>query len=55
MILLILFLAVATALAIEAVRLALHDGPGTQRPPASHVDDPRFHSPGTFWSPGAFH
>ena len=55
MTILIVFLAVATALAIEALRLALHDGPGTQRPPASHVDDPRFRSPGTFWSPGAFH
>jgi hypothetical protein len=52
---LIVFLAVATALAIEAVRLVLHDGPGAQRPPASHVDDPRFRSPGSFWSPGAFH
>ena len=55
MTILILFLAVATALAIGAVRLALHDGPGSQRPPASHADDPRFHAPGTFWSPGAFH
>ena len=52
---LILLLVVATALAIEAVRLALHDGPGTQRPPASHVEEPRFRAPGSFWSPGAFH
>ena len=45
MTILIVFLAVATALAIEAVRLALHDGSGPQRPPASHFEDPRFHAP----------
>ena len=42
---LILLLVVAAALAIEAVRLALHDGSGPHRPPASHVEDPRFHAP----------
>jgi hypothetical protein len=42
---LILLLAVATALAIEAVRLVLHDGSGPQRPPASHFEDPRFRAP----------
>ena len=57
---LILFLAAAAALAVEALRLASHDGRGSQRPPASHVEDPRFRSPassqpGPFWSPGAFH
>ncbi len=31
--------------AVEAVRLVLHDGPGPQRPPASHFEDPRFHAP----------
>ncbi len=42
---LILLLAVATALAVEAVRLVLHDGRGPQRPPVSHHEDPRFRSP----------
>ncbi|MBC9732021.1 hypothetical protein [Nocardioides marmotae] len=42
---LILLLLVATALAVETVRRTRHDGSGPSRPPASHVEDPRFHSP----------
>lgn len=44
---LMLFLVVAVALSLESVRLMVRDGRGPQRPPASHLDDPRFHSPGT--------
>ena len=42
---LMLFLAVAVALSLESVRLMIRDGRGPQRPPVSHVEDPRFHSP----------
>jgi hypothetical protein len=42
---LFLHLVDATALATEAVRLALHDGSGPQRPRASNFEDPRFHAP----------
>jgi hypothetical protein len=46
---LILLLAVTTALAIEAVRLTLHDGRGPQRPPMSHAEDPSFRAPSRFF------
>ena len=43
---LILILSVlALALVVDAVLLALHDGRGPQRPPASHFDDPQFRTP----------
>lgn len=42
---LVLLLVVATALAVETVRRALHDGPGPSRPPTSHWDDRPFRSP----------
>ncbi len=45
MTLLILFLVVATAMSIEAIRMVLHDGRGPQRPPHSHFEDPRFQAP----------
>lgn len=46
---LILLLTVTAVLAIEAVRLTLHDGRGPQRPPLSHLEDPRFRAPSRFW------
>ena len=42
---LILILAIAVVLSIQAVRLALHDGMGSTQPPRSHVDDPQFRAP----------
>jgi hypothetical protein len=42
---LILLLAIAIVLSIQAVRLALHDGMGSTQPPRSHFDDPQFRSP----------
>ncbi|MDN4173107.1 hypothetical protein QWY28_09155 [Nocardioides sp. SOB77] len=42
---LILFLLLATALAVETVRRTRHDGPGPSRPPASRFEDPQFRSP----------
>ncbi len=42
---LMLFLVVAMALCFESVRLMVRDGRGPQRPPISHLEDPRFRSP----------
>jgi len=42
---LVIFLAVAVALIIQSLRVALHDGNGSQRPPQSHFEDPTFRSP----------
>ena len=42
---LIILLAIVVVMSIETVRLAFRDGRGPQRPPASHVEDPRFRSP----------
>lgn len=42
---LMILLAVSILLSVQAVRLVLHDGRGPQRPPVSHVEDPRFRSP----------
>jgi hypothetical protein len=42
---LVLLALVAASLVVAAVRLSLHDGPGPQRPPASHPVDPRFAPP----------
>jgi len=42
---LMIFAVVAVLLSAETVRLALRDGRGPQRPPRSHPDDVRFHSP----------
>ncbi len=41
----IILLAVAAVLAVETVRLVLHDGQGPQRPPVSHFEDPDFIAP----------
>ena len=41
----IAFTVLALALVVSAVRLALHDGRGPQRPPASHLEDPAFRAP----------
>jgi hypothetical protein len=42
---LMILLAIVVVMSIETVRLAIRDGRGPQRPPASHVEDPRFRSP----------
>ena len=42
---LMMLLVVVAVLSAESIRLMIRDGRGPQRPPASHVDDPRFHSP----------
>ena len=42
---LILFLLVAAVMSAETIRLLLHDGRGSQRPPGSHFDDPQFRPP----------
>jgi hypothetical protein len=42
---LIILLAIALMMSAETIRLAVRDGRGPQRPPRSHVDDPRFQSP----------
>jgi hypothetical protein len=42
---LLILLAVAAVLAVDAVRLVLHDGQGPQRPPVSHFQDPDFVAP----------
>ncbi|WP_372727582.1 hypothetical protein [Nocardioides sp.] len=41
-----MFAVIAALLAFEAVRMMVRDGRGPQRPPSSHFEDPRFHSPG---------
>ena len=46
MFILIITLAVAVVLTIATIRLVLHDGPGAQRPPASHFTDSAFLPPG---------
>ena len=43
---LMILLAIAVAMSAETIRLAVRDGRGPQRPPRSHLDDPRFKSPG---------
>jgi hypothetical protein len=43
---LMILLAIGLLLSVESVRLAIRDGRGPQRPPASHLDDPRFRAPG---------
>ncbi|MEV7428905.1 MULTISPECIES: hypothetical protein [unclassified Nocardioides] len=45
---LMLLLLVATALAVATVLRTRHDGRGPSRPPASHVEDPRFRAPGVW-------
>ena len=40
-----ILLAVAVLLSADTVRRVLHDGPGPQRPPASHFQDPDFIAP----------
>jgi hypothetical protein len=42
---LMILLAIVVLMSIETLRLAVRDGRGPQRPPASHVEDPRFRSP----------
>lgn len=42
---LMILLVVAAVMAVETVRLVLHDGRGPQQPPSSHFEDPRFRSP----------
>lgn len=42
---LILILAIAVVLSIQTIRLVLHDGMGSTRPPSSHFDDPQFRAP----------
>jgi len=44
---LMILLAIVVLMSIETVRLAIRDGRGPQRPPASHLEDPRFRSPAT--------
>jgi len=41
----ILLLAVAAVLSAATVRRVVNDGPGPQRPPASHFQDPDFLAP----------
>lgn len=41
-----ILLALAVVVSIETLRVALRDGRGAQRPPASHFDDPQFRAPG---------
>lgn len=41
----VILLAVVLLLAADAVRLALTDGRGPQRPPVSHFQDPDFMAP----------
>ena len=42
---LVILAAIAVLLSGETVWLAVRDGRGPQRPPRSHLEDPRFHSP----------
>ena len=42
---LFILIAVAALLSAETVRRVLHDGPGPQRPPVSHFEDPDFIAP----------
>jgi hypothetical protein len=42
---LLILLTVAVVLSVAAVRLAIHDGRGSSRPPLSHFEDPRFVGP----------
>jgi hypothetical protein len=42
---LIILLAVVVLMSAETIRLAVRDGRGPQKPPRSHLDDPRFRSP----------
>jgi hypothetical protein len=44
---LMILLAIVVVMSIETVRLAIRDGRGPQRPPTSHLEDPRFRSPAT--------
>ena len=43
---LLILLVIVAVMSVESIRLMVRDGRGPQRPPASHLDDPRFHSPG---------
>jgi hypothetical protein len=43
---LLILLVIVAVMSLESIRLMIRDGRGPQRPPASHLDDPRFHSPG---------
>jgi hypothetical protein len=43
---LLILLVIVAVMSAESIRLMIHDGRGPQRPPASHLDDPRFQSPG---------
>ena len=40
-----LFLLVAVVMSAETIRMMIRDGRGPQRPPVSHLEDPRFRSP----------
>jgi hypothetical protein len=42
---LMILLAVAAVLSIVAIRDAIQDGRGPQRPPTSHFEDPQFQPP----------
>lgn len=42
---LMILLVIAAAMAVETIRVAMHDGRGPQRPPSSHFQDPDFRSP----------
>jgi len=42
---LIVLLAIGALLAAATIRMAVRDGTGPQRPPASHAEDQRFWAP----------
>lgn len=46
---LVLVIAAAVLVLVEVLREVRHDGPSGHAPPRSHVEDPRFRSPGA-WS-----
>ena len=41
----LILLVIAAAMAAATIRLIVHDGRGPQRPPVSHLEDPRFRAP----------
>lgn len=43
---LLILLLMAVAMGVETIHLIARDGRGPQRPPVSHVEDPRFRAPG---------
>lgn len=42
---LVILLVIAVVLAVQTIRLVLHDGTGPAAPPRSHFDDPQFRAP----------